>query len=31
MLGCTQLQGYFFARALAADELIDFLGQPSRS
>jgi diguanylate cyclase (GGDEF)-like protein/PAS domain S-box-containing protein len=29
MLGCTQLQGYFFARALDGDELIDFLRQPS--
>jgi diguanylate cyclase (GGDEF)-like protein/PAS domain S-box-containing protein len=28
MLGCTQLQGFFFARSLTGDELIDFLRQP---
>jgi len=28
-LGCTQLQGFYFARALPPDELLTFLRQPS--
>ncbi len=28
-LGCSQLQGFYFARALAPDDLVRFLGQPS--